>query len=160
MDVTQFRKLIVVQALTYLGLASTAAIQMVMGTIAQESRFQYLHQLGKGPALGLGQMEPATHDSLWHNYLAYHHPLAALVRHLVPGRYLVHWLPDSLALEGSLEYAVAMIRVKYYREKEPLPRAFDWKAQAEYYKKYYNTAGGAATVDEYLRNYRHYVGAS
>lgn len=41
---------------------SQPAEDLVMGTAAQESRLTYLRQLGGGPALGLWQMEPATHD--------------------------------------------------------------------------------------------------
>ena len=36
------------------------AQSLLLGSVAQESAFTYTTQLGGGPALGLGQVEPAT----------------------------------------------------------------------------------------------------
>ena len=47
-----------------------------------------------------------------------------------------------------------MARVKYYRCPAPLPAAGDLEAQAAYYKRWYNPPGGAATVAEYMANWR------
>jgi len=32
------------------------------------------------------------------------------------------------------------------------------KKTIKYYKKYYNTSGGKATIDEYITNYNNFVG--
>ena len=56
---------------------SIAAENLILGTAVQESECgYYLHQLGDGPALGIYQMEPATHDDCWNNFLKYRHDLS------------------------------------------------------------------------------------
>src|SRR5208282_4639211 len=67
-------------ALTILGKGGLAAEQLVLGTGIQESLLVERVQSGGGPARGLFQMEHATHDDCWSNYLKFHEPLANLVR--------------------------------------------------------------------------------
>ena len=69
LDADQFTRLIIRPALKIIGLDFRAAEELLLGTALQESRLTYLHQLGGGPALGLFQMEPGTHDDIWTNYL-------------------------------------------------------------------------------------------
>ena len=71
MDAFQLRTEIVKPALEAIGYYSPAAEALIMGTAAQESHLKYVKQLGDGPALGLFQMEPATHDDIWANYLRF-----------------------------------------------------------------------------------------
>ena len=68
--VRMFRDVIVRPVLRDLALSTYPAEMLVLGTIAQESNFKYLEQLSGGPGIGLGQMEPATHDDLWSNWLS------------------------------------------------------------------------------------------
>jgi hypothetical protein len=49
-----------------------AAEELLLGTALQESGLIYRRQLNNGPALGLFQMEPATHDDIWADFLTYH----------------------------------------------------------------------------------------
>ena len=79
-DVKQFRANIIEPALTVLELDSVAAQELLLGTAVQESRITYLRQLGNGPALGLFQMEPATHNDIWDNFLEYKPELAKKTR--------------------------------------------------------------------------------
>jgi hypothetical protein len=45
---------------------------LLLGTALTESGdMHYLHQLGNGPALGVYQMEPTTHEDIYDNYLKY-----------------------------------------------------------------------------------------
>jgi len=62
LDAGQLRMYVVRPVLRVMSAWSQPAEDLVMGTAAQESRLTYLRQLGGGPALGLWQMEPATHD--------------------------------------------------------------------------------------------------
>lgn len=62
LDVGQLKHLIVAPALAALGLGGDSAVNLVTGTALAESRAAYVRQLGGGPALGLWQMGPATHD--------------------------------------------------------------------------------------------------
>lgn len=80
MDVKQLTELVIRPTLQKLGLYSAAAEQLVVGTIFVESRAKYLKQIGNGPALSIVEMEPATHDDIWQNYLAYRTELSEKVR--------------------------------------------------------------------------------
>lgn len=145
-DVVQFRDLVVQPALKAIGLYSPAAEELVLGTAIQESGLRYIHQLGKGPALGLFQMEPATYLDIWHNYLVYKEALAMNVTKLA------HNLAPEAMITDML-FAAAMCRVHYRRVKDPLPEQGDYEAQAAYWKEHYNTFQGAGTEEEYLDNW-------
>lgn len=136
-----------------LNLYSPAAVNLLLGTAAQESGFgTYLKQI-KGPALGVFQMEPATETDIWKNYLSYQTELRGRVIQVsgVSG-------PTRLHLKGNLIYQIALCRLHYLRRPEPLPAADDLPELAGYWKAYYNTPQGRGTEDEFLENYRRYVG--
>lgn len=149
MKPAQLRELIRI-TLDFLGpqLNGEAAVELLLGTAAQESGDgEFIFQVGGGPALGVWQMEPATHDDIWQNYLAYRKDLSARMERLVLDAF-----PKASQMSGNIFYACAMARVQYLRSPLPLPAAGDLKGQAELYKQVYNTPGGAATIDEYLKN--------
>lgn len=138
-------------ALNHIGLGGRASEELLLGTALQESNLQYLHQLGEGPAKGVFQMEPRTHDDIWQNYLAYKKQLAQQVLDL-SGQGA--WAPPAEQLCGNMYYAAAMTRVHYRRVPEALPAAGDIEAQADYWKRFYNTHLGAGTVEEYIENWQ------
>ena len=141
LDLSHLKYDVVEPALTTLGLMSTAALNLVTGTALVESSCTYLTQIGGGPALGLFQMEPATEQDIWTNYLAYQHDLSARVRSLLsPGA-------TTAQLVGNIPYAAVMCRIKYLRAPQAMPGAKDAAGQAAYHKLIYNTAGGAADAD-------------
>lgn len=70
MNKDEWRRLIIV-TLKEIGLHSTDAVELIMGTFAQESNFKYTRQIGGGPALGYGQIEPATFDDIVVNFLRF-----------------------------------------------------------------------------------------
>jgi len=153
--VDQFRFFVVHPVLTYLGL--TSGEELVIGTAAQESNFHYLDQVDSsgrvlGPGIGLYQMEQATHDDIWENFLKYKPDLALKCR-LLKGDF-----PDTMhPLLGNLYYATAMTRVHYYRVKAALPPPTNLIGLASYWKQYYNTTSGAGTIDQFIANYKKYV---
>ena len=59
---SQTLALVICPALEKLSLWSPSAEELVLGTAIVESGLTYLKQHGDGPALGLWQVEPATHD--------------------------------------------------------------------------------------------------
>lgn len=163
MDVKQFNELIVIPTLKGIGLYSQSAAELVLGTAVYESGgLKYIKQLGKGPALGVCQMEPATHNDIWDNYLCYKYDLAANIL-LQSGMDMRKYSENSFikpysdVLIYNLRYAVAMCRVHYRRRKEALPEAGDYANQAVYYKKYYNTDLGKGKISGYLRAYQKWV---
>lgn len=145
----QLLRYVIQPTLVALGADSPAAEALLLGTAAAESRLgRYLHQVG-GPALGLYQMEPATHDDIW--------------RHWLPSRpdlrtRLLGWAADAGVapppadqMIWDLRYATAMARLHYLRVSSPLPPAADRAAQAGYWKEHYNTPLGRGTTQHYLQ---------
>jgi hypothetical protein len=154
-DPKQFSRYIIKPALQAIDLYSEAAAELLLGTAIQESRLTYLKQIGGGPALGVFQMEPATHDDIWDNFLEFRPKLASkaadfLTDHTIGGR------SDAESMIWNLYYAAAMCRVHYYRVSEALPEAGDISRQAEYWKAHYNTIKGAGTEQEYIENWHKY----
>jgi hypothetical protein len=151
LDVEQFRLLVVRPALTRISLWSQAAENLVLGTALQESHLIYLRQLPNGPALGPFQMEPPTHADIWDNYLAFRKDLRNPVSRLAS--FFSSDRPDPGEMATNLQYAAAMCRVRYARVSAPLPDANDAPALAAYYKAFYNTYQGKATVEQALPHF-------
>jgi hypothetical protein len=152
LDPKQLSTEVIVPALKSIGLFSVQASELVLGTACVESGLKYLHQLGGGPALGLWQMEPATHNDIWENFLAYKPELADKLRCLAIGG-----VARAEHLLGCLPYAAAMCRVHYLRAKEPIPPAGDIKGHAELWKLRYNTAAGKGRASDYVRAWERIV---
>lgn len=152
-DREQFVDLIIEPTLQHIGLYSDAATELVLGTALQESRLTYIHQLGNGPALGVFQMEPATHNDIWQNYLKYREDLRNYVIDLASRINIKSGMVDALELISNLNYAAAMCRIHYLRTPDPLPQSGDTAGQAKYWKQYYNTPLGRGTVEEYMRSW-------
>lgn len=155
-DHGQLREYIIQPVLRHLDAYSPAAEELLILTAAAESLGgRYLHQLGDGPAVGIYQMEPATHDDIWRNWLAYREHTVGRVRHFeIPGLY-----DDDNAREmaGNLYYATAMCRCHYRRDPHPLPSQNDLSGLAAYYKRVWNTSAGSATVEMAMTYYQDLV---
>ena len=152
-DIDQFRTMVVRPVLHYLSMHSNAAENLLIGTALQESRLHYLHQLGGGPAIGVFQMEPATHDDIFENYLEY----KAVLRGKVYGLQIPQSRPlngNAAHMAGNLYYAAAMARVHYYRVPRALPGPDDVHGLAAYWKRWYNTPLGAGTVEEAIPHFQ------
>ncbi len=148
LDVAQFRKYAVRPVLKFLDPDipySMAAENLLIGTAVHESRLTYLHQIGGGPARGLFQMEPATEQDIWNNYLQYRNDLSSLIEAMRNFR--------SLDLTTNLAYQVAMARVHYWRSPCPLPAEDDIQGMASIWKQVYNTPLGAGTVEQFIAHY-------
>ena len=155
MNVKQFRDLIVRPTLAALDLpGGLVAEQLVLGTAAQESRFEDLAQLGGGPALGLFQMEPATFRDLWDRYLA--DPGRAELRERVT-RLLAPSPEPVQQLVSNLRFATAMCRIRYLERPFRLPLQADSAKLAAVWKHWYNTPRGAGRPEEFERNYQRLV---
>jgi len=121
------------------------AYYLVMGTIANESLLgTWLVQEG-GPALGLGQIEPATLTSL----------IARLTRQEATALTTIA-SPATPAhnVVANLPYAVALVRLFYWHNAPaPLPAQATIAAIYAYYKQFYNTPAGAATLAGFTQNW-------
>ena len=151
-DVEHFRLHVVRATIMSLRLWSMAAENLLVGTALVESRLTYLRQFDAGPARGLYQIEPATHDDIWERYLKYRKSLKARIGALLAPT------PSRIdQLMTNLAYATAIARLVYYRHPEPLPVPGDVEALGHYYKKYFNTALGKGSAEEFVRNYKRHV---
>jgi len=149
-DVAQFRRLVVRPALNHIGLWSAAAENLVLGTAMHESLLIWIKQIS-GPALGVFQMEPATHRDIHESFLRYKRELQRSVLSTAapfPGDF-----PDSSELVWNLRYAAAMCRIHYLRVPAPLPRENDAYALTEYWKRHYNTVAGKGTIEQALPHF-------
>lgn len=147
----QLLELAVRPALAIMGPAysTPAAEQLVMGTAAQESGLVYLKQLGKGPALGLFQMEPPTfHDLLKRLDEHRDRSLYGAVISFMAG-------PSTSPMEmcWNLRLAAAMCRLKYRDDPHPLPQAGDVHGMAVTWKRCYNSHLGAGKVEDFERSW-------
>lgn len=150
---------VIIPALSYLGLGGEQAVNLVTGTFLAEGYSggcTYLKQLGKGPAVGPAQMEPATYRDIWKNFLSNpkREVIAARLRNMA-GTFTAdnNSIPKPEAMIGDLFFAAAMCRVFYLRVPAPLPAANDAEAMANYHKLYYNTAAGKAVANENISRF-------
>lgn len=150
----QFQQDVIQPVLQKMNASNLAAEELLLGTAVQESlNFKYRRQMGNGPARGFYQMEPATHDDIWQNYLKYKPEKAHLVAFFLSSEDA----DKHTELEHNDEYATAMARVHYMRVSEALPKQGDIRAQANYWKQYYNTPLGKGKPSEYVEKWHHYV---
>lgn len=153
------RKILVVAirpALNTIGRGGPIPERLVLGTGIQESLLIHRQQLGGGPALGLFQMEPRTHDDCWINFLRFRVELGNKVKQtLMPGE-----RPLPATLKTNDRYAAAMCRVRYLRARPLLPKdPADIEGLANYWKQHYNTPLGVGTPEEFLQKWPQYVNA-
>ena len=151
-DPGDLKRHVIGPALEKIGLSSRAAVNLLLATAIVEStagKFQYLKQRGGGPALGIFQIEPATHGDIWKNFLRYRLSLYNVILQ-VSASYFYKRLPPDHELVWNLAYATAIARLVYYRSPLPLPEADDLPALGAYWKRVYNTADGKGTVDHFL----------
>lgn len=159
-------------AIQGLGLAASPLAawleEQTVWTAAHESggfrfrRQQGAHGQPAGPARGLCQQEPARFADLEENFLAYHPDLHAALGTL-EAECGVADLDMGEALERSDELAAAICVLQYLRHAKAItppdrdaPPA-DPASLAAYWKRFYNTASGKGTVDEFLADGFRYV---
>jgi len=129
-----------------------AAINLLLGTAAVESAMgHYLVQIN-GPAEGIYQMEPATYNDIWANFINPRKELADMFYR----RFGKDIRSESRFMIGDLYLATCMARVHYFRNAEALPEADNVKGLGQYWKTYYNTGLGKGTVRHFIKAYKKY----
>ncbi len=150
LNVNQLRDLIIKPVLQDLLLFSLDAIELLVFTCACESDGgSYIHQV-RGPALGIYQMEPATYNDIWVNFIAGRNDIKLqLLHHFDAPR-----MPSEDRMVYDLRFATAMARIFYLRVKEKLPDSSDPHSIWDYYKTYFNTPAGKANKQDAMRKYQ------
>lgn len=119
---------------------SESAQNLMLWIAIAESVFRgdmRLQQLNDGPAMGIWQMEPTTHDDIWATFIYGRFKLAGVMRELAIHKYTTMVIPAN-EVRYNLMYACAMARLKLWRVPEPLPDAWDIPEMARYWKEHYN----------------------
>lgn len=145
MDKDQLRELIV-DTLKEANLHSDSAVELLMLTAATESKLGHYIRQVKGPAMGVFQMEGATEDDIWSNYLKYKPELHSKVQ-------LSSVFGDD-ELVWNLKYAILMARVHYLRVPSSLPNVHNIGGLAHYWKDHYNTRLGKGNPVTAANDYR------
>ena len=139
---------IIIPALVAIESYSEDAVDLVWKTGAAESSYKNIRQIGGGPARSWFQMERATHDDIWSNFLG-----SSRRMYLVDGlRDLSRWPGDFGEMENNPFYAAAMCRIHYLRVPERLPDKNSLVAQAHYWKEHYNTHLGKGTIGGFMED--------
>ena len=142
-------KSLIETTLKEIGLYSKEAVNLLLGTAAQESRFYYIKQLNGGPARSIFQIEPRTHDDHVNNYLSYREELSSKI---LSACGIEEFDKDFLY---NTKYAICIARIHYLRVPQALPSTIN--GMAAYWKQYYNTYIGSGTEKEFIKNYMKYV---
>jgi hypothetical protein len=128
------------EALLDWGLHSDHCVELLAMIAAHESLGgKHRKQIG-GPALGLFQIEPVTHNSVWDNSDS----IRARAK-----RYGI--TEDVSNLESDDRYSIWVARHYLAMDKNPLPKTPE--AMAAYCKSYWNRTG-KATPDKYLNDWQ------
>ena len=143
-------KELIEKTLRAIALYTPEAANLILGTMAHESLgFKHRKQIG-GPALGIPQMEPFTHEDCWDNFLRYKPELGKKI--LAVSGLKMRPMADELMKNDV--YAICMCRVRYLRAKGAIPKTLE--GQAAYWKQHYNTPLGKGTVEKYISDYKLY----
>jgi len=152
-NVNQYKNYILRPVLEYFDWYSEESEKLLLGTAATESQFgYYIHQV-KGPALGLFQMEPKTHEDIWKNYLSYRPKLVSDILECCDFQGGV----DAEEMMSNLKYATIMARLHYLRVREKIPVSGDILQLGMYYKKYYNTKNGKGSPVKFQMDYIKFI---
>lgn len=154
MDAQQLHDHIIKPTLEYMGgnYDSKNARMLLLATAAIESKCgYYIKQVG-GIALGIWQMEPATHKDIYRECDAL--KTVGIVEtktyDLLQSLKISAYMPGKSAMIASPMYACAMARLKYSMDIEQLPDYDDINAIYRYYKRIYNTEAGASTMKKFV----------
>ena len=115
---------------------------LMYGTCAQESHLGKYRKQINGKALSLMQIEELTFNHIFKRY-------EKLIRSIFPELKEITFE----MLETNDKLAIVIARLKYWTIPVFIPAADDLEGIANYWKRYYNTAKGKGTVEQFLKNY-------
>ena len=124
---------------------SEDAVELLMMIAAHESRLGTYIKQTNGPALGVFQVEPATHDTVWE-----HGGSCKTNANLLA----INW--SEAGLEYDLRYQIFIARQRLFMFTETIPSNRMVMKMAEYCKRYWNTKHGKATAYDYHEAYLDY----
>lgn len=151
-------KALVTHVLNELGgpYVSADAISLVIRTCVYESDLFHLKQVGGGPARGFPQIELSTAKDILGRYLGLERKADLKQKvYSTLGFDPVILAGDDyqldLQLQGNMILGIVCCRLKYGMIPESLPSKDDRQEQGEYYRRFYNTAGGKGSAEEFVK---------
>ena len=128
------------------------AEELVFLTGLTESGYDYIEQVGSGPAKSFFQIEPLTAHDICENYLKYRADkvekfckATGVFKDIVVESDPTYW---EDILHYNIAAGIVLCRLKYYRVPKKIPSEIE--NMAKYWKKWYNTAGGKGTEEHFL----------
>ena len=125
-------------------LYSPEAADLIYETGKAESGYFALEQMGDGPAKGFFQCEPTTMHDCVDNYIKFRPSLEKSMYELG-----YNDEDPEFSLLSNLALQVFFCRIKYRRDKDPIPSVMG--ERADYWKRVYNTKLGKGTVTHYMK---------
>ncbi len=154
-NITQMEQLITT-VLKKINLYSEDAKMLVLRTGAVESHYEYIRQLGNGPARSFFQIEPATARYLINQYIEVRPTIRKELEELCLCD--LSKMDDKsedtvlrFQLMSNIALSIALCRIRYRIDRKAIPPHTDVTAQAEYWKRVYNTYLGAGTVEKFIK---------
>ena len=139
--------------------SSPEAVDLVLATGIVESRYEYIRQMGDGPARSFWQVEPATAVDTLAHFLVHRSQLMQKCAEasLVDLKYWQTYDENVWAeiLEKNIAAGINHCRLKYWRVPKPMPNTIEGKA--DYWKKYYNSEGGAGNPEHFVESVKKYL---
>ena len=139
--------------------SSKDAVELVLATGIVESRYEYIRQMGDGPARSFWQVEPTSAVDNCQHYLKYRTNLMknCAKASLVDTKYWQMYEEEIWAeiLEKNIAAGIVHCRLKYRRVPKKLHSSL--KGQAAYWKKYYNTEGGKGDPEHFIESVKKWM---
>lgn len=154
MNKQQLTDLVIIPTLDEMpkGLSAEAVLAIQMIVAHESTGGTYIAQT-KGPALGIIQMEPVTHDSTWdHGDSIWVNAVKLGI--ITRAQKLLRKRPDASRLIYDLRYNVFMARQRLFMFKESFPVDID---DMSFYLKENWNGPGEATPDKYRDDFLRWV---
>ena len=139
-------KEIVEETLYTLDMYSDDALTLIMRTGWAESGYRALKGATSGnPALGFWQVEPFTAKDTLDNYVKFRPRIKESLMFLGLNEEKLEF-----SLLSNIAIQVAFCRLKYRRDKQSITSWDNIEAQAQYWKRVYNSELGKGTIKHFL----------
>jgi len=132
--------------------AKQEALDIVYATGLVESKYEYIEQIGTGPAKSFWQVEPETAVDNCRNFISKRPELLQVCSDIlgIDPYYFIDAQPDDWdwILRTNIAAGILHCRIKYWRVPEPIEEGEE--GLAKYWKQHYNTTEGAGTIEHFL----------
>ena len=132
--------------------AKSEALDIVYATGLVESKYEYIEQIGAGPAKSFWQVEPETAVDNCKNFISARPELMQRSADIlgIDPYHFIDPQPDNWdwILRTNIAAGILHCRIKYWRVPEDIEHSPE--GLAKYWKEHYNTEEGAGSVEHFL----------